>query len=118
MTPERRIAAAIAILAIAAAIPIPLAQLDFAGVIDAFGIDAGDTPSAVLVLAGAGGVLTTGVLALAAAGVALVLAGSPHAAAVLTAAALGGLATAPPLWLPTGLLLGAAAHLTPSGAAA
>ena len=105
------LAAALATLAIAAAIPIPLAQLDFAGAIDVFAIDAGDTPALLRTLAGIGGVLTIAVLAIALAGVLLALGGSHRARDLLIAAAVGGLLTAPPLWVPTGAVLGAAAAL-------
>jgi hypothetical protein len=108
-------AAAVATLAIAAAIPIPLAQLDFAGLINAFDVHAGDAPDALRTLAAIGGVLTIAVLGIALWGVVLVLGGSPHARSVLAAAALGGLLTAPPFWLPTGILLGAAAVMLGAG---
>jgi hypothetical protein len=51
-------AGAHAALGAASAIPIPLAQLDFAGFFNAFNIDSGDSPRALLVLAGTGGILT------------------------------------------------------------
>ena len=118
MTFERNLAAAaIATFAIAAAIPIPLAQLDFAGLINAFDIHAGDTPDALQALAGVGGALTIIVLGIGLCGAALALAGSPRARNVLIAAALAGLLTAPPLWLPTGMLLGAAAVMLGRGPA-
>ena len=109
---DRRLgAAAVAISATAAATPIPLAQLDLAGLVDAFHLHAGDTPAAVLTLAALGGILTIVVLLVALGGAALTLAGSPRARGVLAAAALGGLLTAPPVWLPTAALLGMAAWL-------
>jgi hypothetical protein len=104
-----RLAAALAALGTISAIPIPLAQLDFAGWIEVFGIDAGDAPRALLVVAGAGGVLTFAVLALAVVGVGLTLAGAPAARRVLLAAAVAGLVTAMPLWIPAGIVIGAAA---------
>jgi hypothetical protein len=55
MTSTRLAAAALAAFGAASAIPIPLAQLDFAGIVDAFDIDAGDSPDALLVIAGIGG---------------------------------------------------------------
>jgi hypothetical protein len=109
MSTNRIAAAALGTLGAASAIPIPLAQLDFAGLLDVFGIQHGDSPRALLVLAGVGGVLTFAVLALAFAGSFLALAGAPSARAVLIAAALAGLATAMPLWIPSGVLIGAAA---------
>jgi hypothetical protein len=108
--PSTRIAAAaLATVGTASAIPIPLAQLDFAGVVNVFGIQHGDSPRALLVIAGVGGVLTFAVLALAFVGSCLALAGAPSARAVLIAAALAGLATAMPLWIPSGIVIGAAA---------
>ena len=108
-TASRVAAAALATLGAASAIPIPLAQLDFAGLINTFNIDNGDSPPALLVIAGVGGVLTIGVLALALTGAALALAGAPAARTVLIVAALAGLVTAMPLWIPAGVLIGAAA---------
>jgi hypothetical protein len=109
MTGNRLAAAALAVFGAASAIPIPLAQLDFAGILNVFNIDAGDTPHALRALAGVGGILTFGVLTLAFAGAALAAAGNPAARAVLVTAALAGLATALPLWIPAGILIGAAA---------
>jgi hypothetical protein len=107
-----RIAAgALAAFGAASAIPIPLAQLDFAGLINAFNIDSGDSPRALLVMAGVGGFLTIAVLAVAFAGAALALAGASTARPLLIAAALAGLATAMPLWIPAGVVIGAAAML-------
>ena len=79
LTANRIAAAALAALGAASAIPIPLAQLDFAGLINAFNIDSGDSPRALLVIAGVGGILTIAVLALAFAGACLALAGAPSA---------------------------------------
>src|SRR5215210_358661 len=102
MSGNRTAAAALAAFGAASAIPIPLAQLDFAGLFNAFDIDNGDAPRALLVMAGVGGVLTVAVLALT---------GAPAARNVLVAAALAGLVTATPLWLPAGVVIGAAAML-------
>ena len=107
----RLAAAALAALGAASAIPIPLAQLDFAGLINVFHIDNGDSPRALLVIAGVGGALTIGVLALAFAGAFLAAAGAASARAVLIAAALLGLVTAMPLWIPAGVLIAAAGAL-------
>ena len=109
LTASRIAAAALATLGAASAIPIPLAQLDFAGLVNTFNIDNGDSPLALLVIAGVGGVLTIGVLVLALTGAGLALAGSPAARTILIAAALAGLATAMPLWIPAGVLFAAAA---------
>lgn len=109
MTANRIAAGSLAILGAASAIPIPLAQLDFAGVINAFNIDSGDSPRALLIIAGVGGFLTILILALAFAGAILALTGAPQARHVLIAAALAGLVTAMPLWIPAGVLIAAAA---------
>jgi hypothetical protein len=109
LSANRLAAAALAVLGAASAIPIPLAQLEFAGVINVFHIDSGDSPCALLVIAGVAGVLTIGVLALAFAGSFLAATGAASARAVLIAAALAGLVTAMPLWIPAGVLIGAAA---------
>jgi hypothetical protein len=115
MTDNRLAAAALAALGAASALPIPLAQLDFAGVMNVFGIDAGDTPRALLVIVGIAGFLTVVVLALAFAGVALTLMGSRRARGVLIVSALAGLVTAMPLWVPVAVVIGAAAFvLAPS----
>jgi hypothetical protein len=111
MTVNRLAAAALAALGAASAIPIPLAQLDFAGVINVFHIDNGDSPRALLVIAGIGGVLTVGVLALALAGAFCAATGAASARTVLVAASLIGLVTAMPLWIPAGVLIGTAALL-------
>jgi hypothetical protein len=111
MSGNRIAAAALAALGAASAIPIPLAQLDFAGLFNAFNIDHGDSPRVLLVIAGVGGVLTFAVLGLAFAGAGLALAGAPAARTILIAAALAGLVTAMPLWIPAGVVIGAAALL-------
>jgi hypothetical protein len=107
VTVNRVAAGSLAMLGAASA--IPLAQLDFAGVINAFNIDSGDSPRALLIIAGVGGVLTILILALAFAGAILALIGAPPAQHVLIAAALAGLVTAMPLWIPAGVVIGAAA---------
>jgi hypothetical protein len=109
MTVNRLAAAALAALGAASAIPIPLAQLDFAGFWNVFDIDSGDSPRALHIIMGVGGVLTIGVLALAFVGAALAATGRPAARAVLVVAALAGLVTAMPLWVPAGIVIGAAA---------
>jgi hypothetical protein len=111
VTDNRIAAAALATFGAASAIPIPLAQLDFAGLINAFDVDNGDSPPALLVMAGVGGFLTIAVLGLAFAGAGLALAGAPIARALLITAALAGLVTAMPLWIPAGVVIGAAAIL-------
>ena len=108
---NRIAAAALAALGAASAIPIPLAQLDFAGLINVFNIDHGDSPRALLVIAAVGGMLTFAVLALAFAGSFLAATGARSARTLLIAAALAGLVTAMPLWIPAGVLIGAAALL-------
>ena len=109
MHANRILAAALAALGAVTAIPIPLAQLDFAGAFNAFDIDHGDAPQALLVMAAVGGCLTCVVIGAALAGACLALSGAPAARPVLLGAALAGLVTAMPLWLPTGIVLGAAA---------
>src|SRR5687767_12890996 len=109
MTANRIAAAALAAFAAVGAIPLALAQLDFAGVLNAFNIDSGDTPAGVLVIAGVSGMLTFGVLALALYGAALALSGAPVARSLLIAAAVTGFATALVFWIPAGIMLGAAA---------
>jgi len=104
MTGNRLAAAALAALSAASAIPIPLAQLDFAGLVNAFNIDNGDSPRILLVIAGVGGMLTILVLVLA-------LTGAPAARTILLVAALSGFVTAMPLWVPAGVVIGAAAML-------
>jgi hypothetical protein len=109
LTANRIAAGALAALGAASAIPIPLAQLDFAGLFNVFNIDSGDSSRALLVIAGVGGILTIAVVALAFAGAALACVGAPSARKILVAAALGGLVTAMPLWIPAGVVIGAAA---------
>jgi hypothetical protein len=109
MTGNRLAAAALAALGAASAIPIPLAQLDFAGIMNVFNIDAGDSPQALRIIAGVGGGLTIAVLGLAFVGAALGATGHPAARPVLIAAALAGCVTAMPLWIPAGVVIGAAA---------
>jgi hypothetical protein len=111
MSENRIAAAALATFGAASAIPIPLAQFDFAGLVNVFDIDSGDSPRALLIMAGLGGFLTIAVLALAFAGAGLALAGAPSARALLITAALAGLVTAMPLWIPAGIVIGAAAIL-------
>jgi hypothetical protein len=111
MTGNRLAAAALAGLGAASAIPIPLAQLDFAGLMNVFNIDSGDSPRALHIIMGVGGVLTFGVLVLTLVGAALAATGSSAARPVLIAAALAGLVTAMPLWIPAGVVIGAAAVL-------
>jgi hypothetical protein len=108
MVPTRLAAAALAALGAAAAIPVALAQLDFAGVVDALDVDAGDTPEALVVLAGVSGVVTLGVVCLALAGAALVLADAAGATTVLGVAAVAGFVSATIFWIPPGVCLGAA----------
>ena len=111
MTGNRLAAAALAVLGAASALPIPLAQLDFAGFWNVFNIDPGDSPRALHVIMAVGGVLTIAVLALAFVGAALAAVGNSAARAVLIAAALAGLVTAMPLWVPAGIVIGASAVL-------
>ncbi len=113
LTPSatRSAAAALAALGTTSAIPIPLAQLDFAGITNVFDIDSGDSPRALHIVVGIGAVLTIAVLVLAFVGAALAAAGHRAARTVLVAAALAGIVTAMPLWVPAGIVIGAAALL-------
>ena len=112
MIANRIAAAGLAAFAAASAIPIPLAQLDFAGLINVFNVDAGDSPHALRVIAEIGGFLTFAVLAVALVGAALALAGARSARPAIMTAALGGLLTAMPFWIPTAVVLGTAAYLS------
>jgi hypothetical protein len=108
-TPQQLAAAALAALGVVSAVPIPLAQLDFAGAFNVFDIDNGDTPHGVVVIAAVGGVLTTLVIVVALAGVVLTLMGASAARNTLIVAAVAGLVTAMPFWIPAGVVLGSAA---------
>jgi hypothetical protein len=99
-TTNRIAAAALGTLGATSAIPIPLAQLDFPGLFNAFNIGSGNSPRALVVMAGVGGILTIAVVTLAFAGAALALTGAPIARSILIAAALAGSVTAMPLWNP------------------
>jgi hypothetical protein len=112
MTLNRIAAAALAALGAAIAIPIPLAQLDFAGMINVFDIESGGSPRVLIVLAAVGGVLTFAVLATALAGAVLAATGARRARTVLLTAAVAGFVTAMPIRLPAGVVIGAAALLT------
>lgn len=113
--PHQLAAAGVAFLGAAQAIPIPLAQFDFAGAFNAFNIDHGDSPQALLVMAAVGGVLTCVVIVLAFVGAILLFAGSDHGRPVLVGAAVAGLATAFPLWIPTAVILGVAVLIASRG---
>jgi hypothetical protein len=109
MFTSRIAAAALAAFGAASAMPLGLAQLDFAGIVNFVGIDEGDTPSGVLVLAGVGGFLTIGFTLLAFIGAALALSGSRWAPELLAVAAIGGLVSALIFWIPAAIAIGAAA---------
>jgi hypothetical protein len=111
MNTNRLAAASLAALGAASGLPFGLAQLDYAGIVNVFQVDAGDSPHAVIVLAGIGGVLTLCVIATALVGAALCLAGSTAARPLLVAAAIAGFASALMFWLPSGIAIGAAAAL-------
>jgi hypothetical protein len=104
------LAAALGVLGASSSLPLALAQLDLAGIVDVFGI-ATDAPKGVLVIAGVGGALTLAVVALGLVGAALAAARRPGARLVLAAAAVGGFVTALALWLPAAAAFGAAAWL-------
>lgn len=111
MYPNRLAAGALGALGAAGAIPIALAQLDYAGWINVFGVDAGDSRHALIVFVGTSGIATLVVACVAAAGGALALAGSDWARALLLIAAAAGFVTALFFWIPLGLALGLAAVL-------
>jgi hypothetical protein len=113
MTTQRLIAAALAAFAAASAVPIALAQLDFAGLLNAFDIHGGDAPAALRVLAGVSGFGTVAVAAAAVVGSALTILGAAAARMVIIASACAGLLTATVLWIPTAVVLGSAACLLP-----
>lgn len=111
MTGDRVVAALLATLGATSGIPLALAQLDFAGVVDVFGIDHGDARNGLRVIAAIGGILTLCVVAGALVGAALCLVGAGTARVTLVAAALAGFATALLLWLPAALAILTAAYL-------
>ncbi len=105
-------AGGLAILGALGGIPLGLAQLDFAGLIDVFSIDA-DGSAALHAIAGIAGCLTLLNVGVAFSGAVLAFVGARHARVVLIACALTGFATALMLWLPNAIALaGAAALLT------
>jgi hypothetical protein len=108
---NRLAAVALAALAAAGAVPIALAQLDFAGVLNAFNIDSGDSPAGLRMLAGVSGVGTVAVIMLALAGVGLILAEASAGRKALAVAAVAGFVTATIFWIPAGIMIGAAAGL-------
>jgi hypothetical protein len=116
-TSQRLAAAALAALGVASAVPIPVAGLDFAGILDVFNIDGGDTPRGVTVAVVGASMATIAVLIVACVGIVLTATGSRAARQVLLTAAIAGFATAVFAWLPTAVLLGAAAHLVDKKAA-
>lgn len=111
MTGDRLPAAALAACGALSGIPLALAQLDFAGIVNVFGIDTGDVAHGLLVLAAIGGVLTCVVILASVAGAALCLTDPRAARSVLLSCALGGFLTSFLLWLPPALAIAAAAHL-------
>ena len=108
---DRLLASILATFGAVSAIPLALAQLDFAGVVNIFRIDHGDVANGLLVLAAVGGALTCCVIAAALLGAALCLTGSDAARPILLTVAVAGFATALPLWLPSAIAIGAAAFV-------
>lgn len=104
------LAAALGVAGAVSGIPLAFAQLDFAGVVDVFGITT-DAPAGLRVIAGIGGVLTLVVIVLGLGGAVLAATGHPVARLVLGVAAVAGFATALLPWLPSAVALGAAAWL-------
>ena len=76
MDTDRLTAGILATLGAISGIPLVLAQLDFAGLLNVFRIDHGDVAHGLLIVAAIGGILTGCVLAAALAGAGLCLAGS------------------------------------------
>jgi hypothetical protein len=111
MTTDRIVATALAAFGAGSAIPLGLAQLDFAGLFNAFNIDAGDTPPAVRALAGVSGILTFGVIATGLAGAVLAVTEARAARILLLVAATAGFVTALMFWVPAGIALAVAAWL-------
>ena len=111
MSVHRFAAAALGAFAAATAVPLGLAQLDFADMVTFVGIDHGDTPSGVLALAGVSGIATLVVSAVALAGAALALAEARSGRTVLAGAAVAGLFSATIFWIPQAVLLGVAAFI-------
>jgi hypothetical protein len=109
MSVHRFAAAALGAFAAATAVPLGLAQLDFADMVTFVGIDHGDTPAGVLALAGVSGIATLVVSAVALAGAALAEARSSRT--VLVGAAVEGLFSATIFWIPQAVLLGVAAFI-------
>lgn len=105
----RWIGAGLVAAGVTAGLPIVLAQMDAAGLIGVFGIDLGDAPAGLTVVAGVGGILTALLLAGALVGAGLALAGRAGASALLIGVAVAGIATAGPLWAPVGVVIGAGA---------
>jgi hypothetical protein len=111
LTMERICAAALAAFGAASAIPLALAQLDFAGIFNVFNINGEDSAQALRVFAGVSGILTFVVLTAALAGAGLTLAGSRLARAFLITATVAGFVTATIFWIPNALTIGAAVVL-------
>jgi hypothetical protein len=111
MTTDRIFATALGAFGAASAIPLALAQLDFAGLFNAYNIDAGDTPAVLRTLAGVAGILTFGVIATGLVGAALALTEARGARTVLVVAATAGFVTAFPFWVPNAVALAVAAWL-------
>ncbi len=111
MTTQRLAVSALGIGGATLGIPIGLAQLDFAGILNFANVDSGDSPTALLVIAGVSGF---GTLALALVGLvagALAVTDLVWARRLLLVAALGGIVSATIFWLAPGVALGAAAVL-------
>jgi hypothetical protein len=115
MPTHRFAAAALAAFAAATAVPLGLAQLDFAGIVTFVGIDHGDTPSGVLVFAGVSGIATLVLSVVALAGAALALVEPRRGRKTVVAVALGGLVSATIFWIPQAVMLAAAAFILRDG---
>jgi hypothetical protein len=108
MIGPRALAAALAALGCSAGVPAALAQFDFAGVVNAFGIETDDAPAVLRVVVGISGVVTAVAIATGLIGAVLTLSNTRIATRVLAAAAIVGLFSASVLWLPAGFAITAA----------
>ncbi len=111
MTTQRLAVSALGIGGATLGIPIGLAQLDFAGILNFVNIDSGDSPTALLVIAGISGFGTLALAAVGLVGGALAFTDLVWARRLLLVAALGGIVSATIFWLAPGVALGAAAML-------
>jgi hypothetical protein len=108
---QRVVAAGLAALGATSAIPIALAQLDFAGLFNVFNINGEDSAQGLRIFAGVSGTLTLAVLLAALLSAGLAASGSRLARPILITAAVAGFVTATILWIPAAVMIGGAAAL-------